>query len=89
LHLTSIVLHLVFLQFIGYGLIAILVIVVVAIVGLVEYCFSDKGILSFFVGGRSFSLLVATFGMAGQMIDPGALLGGAELLTSLDFLIGW
>jgi solute:Na+ symporter, SSS family len=79
---------LVFLQFKGYGLIAILVIVVVAIVGLVEYCFSDKDILSFFVGGRSFSLLVTTFGMAGQMIDPGALLGGAEFAYKFGFFDG-
>jgi Na+/proline symporter len=69
----------------GYGLIAILVLIVATLVGLTEYFYSDRDIVSFFVGGRSFSLLVAVIGVAGQMICPTALLANAEWAYKFSF----
>jgi Sodium:solute symporter family len=72
----------------GYGLISILVVVVATLIGLTEYFYSDKDIASFFVGGRSFSLLVAAIGVAGQMIDPSSTLGNAEWAYKTSFFDG-
>jgi Sodium:solute symporter family len=72
----------------GYGLISILVVVVATLIGLTEYFYSDKDIASFFVGGRSFSLLVAAIGVAGQMIDPSSTLGNAEWDYKTSFFDG-
>jgi Na+/proline symporter len=69
-------------------LIAILVVIVATLVGLTEYFYNDKDIQTFFVGGRSFSLLVTTLGVAGQMIDSSALLSNAEVAFKTSFFDG-
>jgi Na+/proline symporter len=57
-------------------------------VGLTEYFYSDKDMQTFFVGGRTFSTLVTSMGVGGQMIDPGALLGSADLAFKFGFFDG-
>jgi Sodium:solute symporter family len=69
-------------------LIATLLIVAATIVGVTEYFFIDHDIESFFVGGRSFSVLITTMGLGAQAIDSNALLGNADLAYKASFFDG-
>jgi Na+/proline symporter len=62
--------------------------VATTIVGITEYFFIDHDIESFFVGGRSFSVLITTMGLGAQAIDSNALLGNADLAYRASFFDG-
>jgi Na+/proline symporter len=62
--------------------------VATTIVGITEYFFIHQDIQGFFVGGRSFSVLVTTMGLGAQAIDTSALLGNADLAYAVSFFDG-